>query len=107
MQSNKIYYKISEVCEITGLKPSVLRFWEKEFKDIRPLKTTSNRRLYTQKNIETINKIKYLLYNKRMTIEGAKLFLKEESLSKLNPDKLDLKLLRRELTEIVKKLREV
>lgn len=107
MQSNKIYYKISEVCKITGLKPSVLRFWEKEFKDIRPFKTTSNRRLYTQKNIETINKIKDLLYNKRMTIEGAKLFLKEESLSKLKPDKLDLKLLRRELTEIVKKLREV
>jgi len=107
MHSNKIYYKISEVCEITNLKPSVLRFWEKEFKEIRPFKTTSKRRLYTQKNIETINKIKDLLYNKRMTIEGAKRFLKEENLSELSPAEVDLELLRKELTDIVKKLREV
>ncbi|MCB4204177.1 MerR family transcriptional regulator [Deferribacterales bacterium Es71-Z0220] len=107
MHSNKIYYKISEVCEITDLKPSVLRFWEKEFKEIRPFKTTSKRRLYTQKNIEAINKIKDLLYNKRMTIEGAKRFLKEENVSEPSSKELDLEFLKEELSEIVKKLREI
>lgn len=69
---NKIYYKIGEVCEITGLKPSIVRFWEKEFHQLRPLKLSSNQRYYTSNHIDLLNKIKYLLYEEKLTIEGAK-----------------------------------
>ena len=72
MKNKKIYYKIGEVCTITGLKPSVLRFWEKEFKELKPLKTGSNHRYYTNKNIEFIDTLKQLLYDQRLTIEGAR-----------------------------------
>ncbi|MBZ4643569.1 MAG: hypothetical protein PWQ25_746 [Deferribacteres bacterium] len=105
MHNNKIYYKISEVCSITDLKPSVLRFWEKEFKEIRPFKTTSKRRLYTQKNIETINKIKDLLYNKRMTIEGAKKALKDSSIATETQSKININQIKEELSNILKILR--
>lgn len=105
MHNNKIYYKISEVCSITDLKPSVLRFWEKEFKEIRPFKTTSKRRLYTQKNIETINKIKDLLYNKRMTIEGAKKALKDSNVATETQSEINIDQIKEELSNILKILR--
>ncbi|MDY6821788.1 MAG: MerR family transcriptional regulator [Deferribacterota bacterium] len=75
MESNKLYYKIGEVCEITNLKPSVLRFWEKQFKQLKPLKVGSNHRYYTQEHIKIIKDIKHMLYEEKLTIEGAKLKL--------------------------------
>lgn len=72
----KYYYTIGEVCSITGLKPSVLRFWESQFSELRPRRRKSGNRRYTQKDIETIKKIKYLLYDKGYTIKGAKKRLK-------------------------------
>lgn len=97
---NKIYYKIGEVCEITGLKPSVLRFWEKEFRQLKPVKLSSNQRYYTSNHIELLNKIKYLLYEEKLTIEGARKKLREDSAE----DKLlEIKL---ELKEILKELKK-
>lgn len=72
----KLYYKIGEVCEITGLKPTVLRFWEKEFKQLRPTKSSGGQRLYTIQNVDLAKKLKVMLYDEKLTIEGAKKKLK-------------------------------
>jgi DNA-binding transcriptional MerR regulator len=68
----KRYFRIGEVCELTQLKPHVLRYWETEFKQIKPHKTKSNQRLYRKKDIETLLLIKTLLYEQKYTIAGAK-----------------------------------
>jgi DNA-binding transcriptional MerR regulator len=72
----KLYYKIGEVSRIAGLPSHVLRFWEHEFSKIRPHRTPSGQRLYTQRNIEIILEIKHLLYDQKYTIEGARQFMK-------------------------------
>jgi len=69
---DKIYYRIGEVCKLTGLKPSVIRFWEKEFRQIHPVKIGSNQRYYTKEQIALLNRIKSLLYEEKLTIEGAR-----------------------------------
>lgn len=73
----KLYYKIGEVCEITGLRPSVLRFWEKEFKQLRPSKSGGGQRFYTDKHIELIRQLMKMLYEEKYTIDGAKRKLRE------------------------------
>ncbi len=75
--SDKIYYRIGEVADLTGVKPYVLRYWESEFKWMAPGKSRSNQRLYRKQDIETILLIKRLLYEERFTIAGAKKRLKE------------------------------
>ena len=72
---DRMFYRIKEVCTITGLKPHVLRYWEQEFKDIRPAKSSTGQRLYKRKDLDTIIAIKKLLYEKRFTIDGAKKYL--------------------------------
>jgi len=74
----KLYYKIGEVCKITDLKPSVLRFWEKEFRQLRPTKSSGGQRLYTHENVELAKRLKMMLYEEKFTIEGVKRRLKEE-----------------------------
>jgi DNA-binding transcriptional MerR regulator len=71
----KLYYKIGEVGEISGVPAHVLRFWEKQFPQLVPNKTRSGHRLYKKKDIEVILKIKELLYDRRFTIKGARDFL--------------------------------
>ena len=68
----KLYYSISEVCKLTGLKSYVLRYWETEFRELNPPKNRAGNRTYRKKDIDTINKIKELLYDKKFTIEGAR-----------------------------------
>ncbi len=75
--SEKLYYRIGEVAELTDVKPYVLRYWESEFKWMAPGKSRSNQRLYRKQDIETILLIKRLLYDERFTIAGAKKRLKE------------------------------
>lgn len=72
---DRVYYRIREVCSITGLKPHVLRYWEQEFKDIKPTKSSKGQRLYKRKDLDAILVIKKLLYEKRYTIDGAKKYL--------------------------------
>ncbi|NIS61191.1 MAG: MerR family transcriptional regulator [Proteobacteria bacterium] len=78
---DKLYYKIGEVSKITGVKPHVLRYWESEFKEIKPHKSRSLQRLYRKRDIELVLKIKKLLYDDLFTIPGAKRKIKD------SPDK--------------------
>lgn len=79
---DKRYFKIGEVCEIAGLKAHVLRYWESEFKELKPPKGKSQHRLYRKQDIETVLRIKELLYEKRFTIAGAQQALKESAPAK-------------------------
>ena len=72
----KRYYSIGEVAKAFGVKPSLLRFWEKEFKQIQPKKKQSGTRKYTPEDLKQIQRIHYLLKEKGLTIEGAKKHLK-------------------------------
>ena len=68
----KLFYRIQEVAEITGLKPYILRYWESEFRELSPEKDQSDQRRYRQSDIEMIQQIKDLLYNQKYTIAGAR-----------------------------------
>lgn len=70
--SDKLYFRIGEVAELTSLNPSVLRFWETEFELLLPAKSRSGQRLYTKSDIALIKEIKTLLHTERLTIAGAK-----------------------------------
>jgi DNA-binding transcriptional MerR regulator len=72
---DRVFYRIKEVCEFTGLKPHILRYWEQEFRDIRPTKSSKGQRLYKKRDLDAIFLIKELLYEKRYTIDGAKKYL--------------------------------
>ncbi len=72
IHSEKLYYRIGEVSQISGLKPHVLRYWESEFRMIKPYKTGSLQRLYRKRDLDLILKIKKLLYQEGFTIAGAK-----------------------------------
>ncbi len=108
----KLYYSISEVAEMTGLRPYVLRFWEKEFPSLKPKKNRAGNRSYQQKDVDLINQIKHLLYDEGYTIEGARSRLKtqrgEYDQAKLIAEKMRLKnvllQIRKELSELLKSL---
>ncbi len=68
----KLYYSISEVSKITEIEQYVLRYWETEFEQLKPQKNRAGNRIYTNKDIQLILKIKDLLREKKYTIEGAK-----------------------------------
>ena len=95
---DRMFYRIKEVCNITGLKPHVLRYWEQEFKDIKPLKSATGQRLYKKKDLNAILTIKKLLYERKFTIDGAK--------KVMSARKNILDEIREELTEIVEILKE-
>src|SRR4030043_1663018 len=86
----RLYYRIGEVSRITGLKPYVLRYWESEFKVIRPHKEGSLQRLYRRKDLALILKIKKLLFEEGFTIAGAKKKIRD--LERLENKQLKLKL---------------
>jgi len=75
---NKLFFKIGEVCEITDTQPYVLRYWESEFPALAPAKNSSGQRIYRRKDIETVVRIKQLLYEEGFTIAGAKKRLEAE-----------------------------
>ena len=65
-------FSIGEVCELTGLKPHVLRYWESQFRFLNPAKNRSGNRVYQRKEIELIMLVKHLLYTEKYTIDGAR-----------------------------------
>jgi len=69
---SKLFFKIGEVCELTDTQPYVLRYWESEFPALAPAKNNSGQRIYRRRDIETILRIKTLLYEEGFTIAGAK-----------------------------------
>lgn len=75
--TDKLYFKIGEVSEIVGVPPYVLRYWETEFKAVRPQKSRTQQRVYRRRDVATLLRIKHLLYDKKFTIAGARQQLKE------------------------------
>ncbi len=66
------YYSIGEVCEMAGLKPHVLRYWETQFKELNPSKNRAGNRVYRARDIKLIELVKHLLYEEKYTIDGAR-----------------------------------
>ncbi len=78
---NKLYFKIGEASKLTGVEPYILRYWESEFKTIKPIRTKSKQRLYRRRDIELILEIKAMLYSDLFTIAGAKKKLEKHARS--------------------------
>ena len=112
---DKLYFKIGEVSELLGVEPYVLRYWETEFAVLSPKKSGTGHRLYRRKDVELLLRIKHLLYEKKFTIEGARMALQAEAKSpklrsakrvqqELFPDN-PLPGIRRELADILELLK--
>ena len=69
--AKKIYYSIGEVCDLSGLKPHVLRYWETQFDVLNPTKNRAGNRVYRSRDVEVVLLVKKLLYDEKYTIEGA------------------------------------
>lgn len=78
VERKRLYYSISEVAGMTGLKPHILRFWECAFSNLRPRKNRAGNRAYTERDIKMVKLIKNLLYVEKYTIEGARTRLKTD-----------------------------
>ena len=97
---NKRYFTIGEVSKITHIKTHILRYWEKEFEVLEPIKRKGNRRYYTQNDILTILKINDLISSHGFTIEGAKQKLLSTSNS-TNAENATLLLLKKDIQKII------
>ena len=97
---NKRYFSIGEVSKITKIKTHILRYWDKEFEILEPVKRTGNRRYYSQNDILTILKINELISIQGFTIEGAKnkIVSKSDSTSQDNPT---LSLIKKDIQKII------
>jgi len=105
----KEFYSIHEVAEMFGLKPYVLRYWEKEFAILKPKRNRVGRRYYSKKDIDIVRMIKIILYDQRYTIAGAK---KKLATITEGPEQLSLPLqdsikIIKEIREELKKIREL
>ena len=100
---DKLYYRIGEVEEITEMPAYVLRYWESEFKLLRPKKNPAGQRLYRPRDLELVQRIKTLLYDERLTLEGAKKRLRSES---RGPAQMDLGLCGATLEDALRRTRD-
>jgi DNA-binding transcriptional MerR regulator len=109
----KRYFTIGEVSELCGVKPHVLRYWEQEFTQLKPVKRRGNRRYYQHHEVLLIRRIRELLYEQGFTISGARNRLEEgngpalqrTSRSETTVAQIDLALIRRELESVLDLLR--
>ncbi len=97
---SKPFFKIGEAARLCAVKPYVLRYWETEFRSLKPQKTRSGQRLYRRQDVELILRIRHLLYDKRFTIEGARTRLRELGHQEaapppLPPPKVDVETMRK------------
>ena len=81
----KLYFRIGEASSVVGVEPHVLRYWETEFGSIRPKKSARGQRVYSRRDVETLVRIKELLYNHGFTIAGAKRKLREKGIEPPDP----------------------
>ena len=102
--AEKLYYRIGEVEEIAGVPAYVLRYWESEFKLLRPKKNPAGQRLYRRRDLELVQRIKALLYDVRLTLEGAKKRLIAES--RKSSQQLDLGMREATYAQALKRVRE-
>ena len=107
---DKLYFKIGEVSKLADVAPHVLRYWESEFKQIRPKRANSNQRLYRREDVEVVLLIKCLLHEQGYTISGAKKFLADKNKKVSTQKKTDgpscLETIKKELLEVKKLLKE-
>ena len=108
----KRYFTIGEVSDLCGVKPHVLRYWEQEFAQLKPLKRRGNRRYYQHHEVLLVRRIRELLYEEGFTIHGARSRLGPaagETVPPIaasdEPVPLDISLLRREIKDVVALLR--
>ena len=107
----KRYFTIGEVSELCGVKPHVLRYWEQEFTQLKPVKRRGNRRYYQHHEVLLIRRIRELLYEQGFTISGARNKLDSRVIEDVPPTlaaaeaSIDLGLLRTELRNILQLLR--
>ena len=102
------FFSIGEVCEMTELKPHVLRYWESQFKFLNPAKNRSGNRVYQRREIELVLLVKQLLYVEKYTIEGARQKLDEfrkggnmKSAARSGLDSQTIELVERDLREML------
>jgi DNA-binding transcriptional MerR regulator len=106
---DKLYFRIGEVAELCDLPAYVLRFWETEFSQLKPVKSSTGQRMYRHKDVEAVLRIKKLLYEEGFTIPGARQHLRAENKSDKKQEPLpfpertasDLKHIRQGLREIL------
>jgi DNA-binding transcriptional MerR regulator len=101
----KRYFTIGEVSELCGVKPHVLRYWEQEFSQLRPVKRRGNRRYYQHHEVLLVRRIRELLYSQGFTISGARNRLDDAVEPAADPAALTPERLRVELLSIVEMLR--
>jgi len=94
----KLYYSIGEVSDIVGYDPHVLRYWEQEFDVLSPRKNRAGRRIYTEEDVEVVERIRHLLKDEKYTIEGARQAIRRDDEREALKD--DLRSLRSFLTEL-------
>lgn len=101
---DKAYFRIGEVSKILQIEPYVIRFWETEFKSLKPVRATSGHRLYRKKDVEALILIRKLLYEQRFTISGAKQYLatvaREDTPGRTESDQQKLAEIKKVLTGI-------
>jgi len=105
----KLFFTIREVSELCRVEPHVLRYWETEFRDLRPVKKGGNRRLYRHRDIYVVLQIKHLLYDLNFTIKGARKRLQSgdfEEFMRQDSVRGSLRRVRDELQEIYRLLRD-
>ena len=100
----KRYFRIGEVSRMLGVEPYVLRYWESEFPQIRPSRADSNQRTYQRKDLEIILEIKRLLYDEKMTIEGARRKLKRQTEPNISVNQHVVEEVKRDLQNLLKLL---
>ena len=103
-QLKKLYYSIGEVADMFGLSKSLIRYWESEFKSLKPIKNSKGDRRFTKQNISQLNLIYHLVKERGFTLEGAKNELREQKRILKNKTELKQKLLK--LKANIKKLRK-
>jgi len=101
----KKHQKIGEVSKLLGIPSYVLRFWESEFQELKPVKTSTGQRLYTQADINVLRKIVHLRYDEKLTLSGAKSKLRE--ISDPQQDKKEIQEIKQSLLEIKNSLQEI
>ena len=76
---DKLYFRIGEVAQLAHLPAYVLRFWETEFTQLKPVKSSTGQRMYRRRDVENVLRIKHLLYDEGFTIAGARQHLKDDT----------------------------
>ncbi len=84
----KLYFRIGEVADRVGVEPHVLRYWESEFRSVRPQKSARGQRVYSRRDVETLLRVKELLYSQGFTIAGAKKRLRDAGIDRLIAEEL-------------------